>query len=226
LKSARLEYTAPIHKPFLTIKHQEAKLAWANEHTEFDWQKVIFTDETTIVLNQHPTRVWQKRGAKKVSRTVKHPAKVHVWGCFSSKGFGKIYIFTKNMNADLLCEIYEHALLPSAQYWFGKDTASWVLQEDNDPKHTSKAARAWREEHGITRLPWPAQSPDQNPIENVWKLIKSELRKNCPKTVVELKRKIAIIWKALPNDFAENLAASMKDRIHALIGAKGGYTLY
>jgi DNA-binding transcriptional MerR regulator len=48
------------------MKHQQASLAWAHDHTEFDWQKVIFTDETTIVLNQHPTRVWRKRGARKV----------------------------------------------------------------------------------------------------------------------------------------------------------------
>ncbi len=48
-----------------------------------------------------------------------------------------------------------------------------LLQEDNDPIRTSKLARAWRERHGVVSMPLPAQSPDQNPIENVWMLVGS-----------------------------------------------------
>jgi hypothetical protein len=75
-------------------------------------------------------------------------------------------MFTENTNADLLCTIYEECLLPSAKKWLYADTKTWILQENNDPKHTSKKARAWREEKGVVRLTWPEQSPDQNPIEN------------------------------------------------------------
>ncbi len=130
------------------------------------------------------------------------------------------------MDAPLLCTIYESAFLPSAEKRFGADTSKWVLQEDNDPKHTPRLARAWREEHEVVRLPWPAQSPDQNPIENVWMLVKSELRHHQPKSTMAMKRWITIIWSHLPAQFAENLVASMKRRLQALMEAQGDYTIY
>ena len=49
--------------------------------------------------------------------------------------------------------------------------------EDGAPCHTSKETRTYRLEHGIQRIPWPANSPDLNLIENVWALLKHKLRK-------------------------------------------------
>ena len=98
---------------------------------------------------------------------MKHSAKVHVYGCFSEKGFGNIYCFSDNLNAELLYTIYKTTLLPSARKFFGEDDNSWKLQEDNDPKHTSGKAQKWKDENDIKRISWLSQSPDLNPMENV-----------------------------------------------------------
>ena len=156
-------------------------------------------------------------------RTVKHPPKVHVWGCFSSKGFERIVIFTGILDSYKMCKIYEKGLLPSVQEWFDDD---WTLCEDNDPKHTSKYSKQWKMEHFVDRMDWPAQSPDQNPIENVWHLLKSRVSKRQPKTVKQLKRVIRSEWKNFDQNLAQKFSNSMSQRIEALIEAKGDVTIY
>ena len=52
----------------------------------------------------------------------------------------------------------------------------WVFQMDNDPEHTSKLVAKWLKDNKVKVLEWPSQSPDINPIENVW----AELKKHVP----------------------------------------------
>ena len=157
-----------ISKPLLSERHRDNRLQWAKKYKNFDWKQVIFTDESTFQLYQSNRKVWQFVRRRKIFRSVKHPQKVHVWGCFSSQGFGKLICFKQNLDALFMCRIYERGLLPSACKFFGEDNIEWILQEDNDPKHRSKICKKWKEENGVTELPWPSMSPDQNPIENVW----------------------------------------------------------
>lgn len=217
------KFLPPISKPLLSKKHRKKRLTWAKENQDRDWNSVIFTDKTTFQLFYHKRRYWQYPGQRLVVETVKHPVKVHVWGCLSSKGFGRLYIFQKNLDANLLCKIYQKALLSSIETLV---EGEWVLQEDNDPKHTSKKAQQWKEEHDIKRMTWPAQSPDQNCIENLWRVMKYKVAASNPQTVKELVTSIKKVWSNLPLELAQNLVNSMSNRVNAVIEANGDYTLY
>ena len=89
---------------------------------------------------------------KKVARTVRHPIKVNVWGCFSSKGFDRIIPFKQNLSAKLMCDISKRGFLPSVRKQFGHDSALWKLQEDNEPKHTSTLAASWKRKNGVHEI--------------------------------------------------------------------------
>ena len=165
----------PLKKPLLSDTHRDNRLEWAKKNKKTDWSKIIFTDETTISQFSKPKKVWRYKGEKIKAPTVKHSAKVHVYGCFSEKGFGNIYCFTKNLNAELLCTIYKKTLLPSARNFFGEDNNSWKLQDDNDPKYTSGKAQRWKDDNDVNTISWPSQSPDLNPMENVWAILKANI---------------------------------------------------
>ena len=215
-----------LFKRLLKKDHREKRLEFAKDNLKRDWDSVIFSDETTFQLFTYSKKVWRFGYLGKIRRKVKHPPKIHVWGCLTSSGFGKLYLFTHSLNGQLLIEIYKKTLLPSVKMHFGDLRNEWFLQEDNDPKHMSNIAKKWKLNHDVKRLNWPSMSPDLNPLENVWALLKAKVEeKNC-KTIKQLKAKIIKEWKALPDDYAANLINSLPKRLLAVIANNGDYTLY
>ncbi|CAF3107265.1 unnamed protein product [Rotaria sp. Silwood2] len=225
LRNAGLKYSKPLSKPLLSEHHRQQRLAWAKSMKNDDWSRVMVTDETTIELNAKRKYTWQHPGERKVVRTIKYPVKVNVWGCLSSKGFGRVFCFQNNLNSEFLCQkIYRKALLPSAHKHFGE--SQWFLLEDNDPKHRSNYTKNWNSTRQIVTLPWSSLSPDLHPIENLWSLLKVKIAQRRPTTHRDLITAINNEWKKLPNELAFNLVNSMKSRIQAVTASSGDYTLY
>lgn len=215
-----------IKKPLLSEKHVKRRLAWAQENIDRDFSDIIFTDECSIWARTSYKQTWSTATNRYIDRTVKHGLKVHLWGCFSKKGFGTLNVFTCNLNAQKMVQIYQKALLPSAKRWFVDNDEEWTLQEDNDPKHRSKLCTEWKERSGIVTLDWPSQSPDANPIENVWAYIKHKLRGKRTHNLKQLSRAIRQIWRTLPFEYAVNLVESMPRRCQAIIDSGGDWTHY
>ena len=159
-------------------------------------------------------------------RTVKHPIEVNVWGCFSSKGFGRIVCFKENPNAELMCDIYKCGLLPTAQKQFGHDSMLWKLQEDNDLKHRSKLAVNWKRNNGVHEIYCPSISADLAPIENVWQLLKMNLRRKKIGSYRSLVSAIKREWKSLPLELAVKLVHSMNNRISEVTESHGDFIFH
>lgn len=73
---------------------------------------------------------------------------------------------------------------------------------------------------------WPAQSPDMNPIENLWAHIKEKLINFVPKNKSELKAKIMELWNGISKEMTEKLALSFKKRARVLFKSDGKHTRY
>uniref|UniRef100_A0A9J8DCQ8 Tc1-like transposase DDE domain-containing protein n=1 Tax=Cyprinus carpio carpio TaxID=630221 RepID=A0A9J8DCQ8_CYPCA len=121
-------------------------------------------------------------------------------------------------------EILEHFMLPSAEKLYGDE--DFVFQHDLAPSHSAKTTGKWFTDHGITVLNWPANSPDLNPIENLWDILKRKLRDARPNTLDELKAAIEASWASITPQQCHRLIASMPRRIEAVISAKGFPTKY
>ena len=125
-----------------------------------------------------------------------------------------------------MIQIYKEGLIPSINMLFGVNKINCIVVEDNNPKRKSKICQKFKDQNLINVLPWPANSPDLNPIENVWGLLKLKIRQKQPKSLNNLKRLITKEWKSFDTKYCENLVKFMENRISPCIVADGDYICY
>ncbi len=87
--------------------------------------------------------------------------------------------------------------------------ADFIFQQDLAPAHSAKATSTWFKDHGIPVLNWPANSPDLNPIENLWGIVKRKMRYARPNNAEELKATIRATWALITTEQCHRLIDSM-----------------
>ena len=205
----------------------EKRLAWCREQIEAHegFENVIFSDECSVAVDNHSRLCFRKKGnPRKLKPKPKHPHKVHVWGGISKRGATQIVIFTGILTATRFCDVIDSGLLPFVETTFSN---GYRFQQDNDPKHTSRFVQ---QHFNAKRIIWwktPPESPDLNPIENVWAAMKKFLRDvHKPRDEASLIEGIRTYWRTLSpetcNKYIEHLHTVIP-RVIELNGGPSGY---
>ncbi len=100
------------------------------------------------------------------------------------------------------------------------------MQQDNDPKHTSKSTSEWLKKNKSKVLEWPSQSLDLNLIEMLWHDLKQSFHARKSSNVAELKQFCKEEWAKIPPQRCERLIVSYRKCLIAVVAAKGGTTSY
>jgi hypothetical protein len=154
----------------------------------------------------------------------KHPVKVHVWAGISSLGRTGICIFEGRMDAQLFTAILDSTLLPFVKE---KMPSGHRFMQDNDPKHTSRYAQAFYEATSINWWKTPAESPDMNPIENMWHELKEFIRRVVkPKRKEELIQGIRQFWSTVTPAKCQKYIGHLRKVLPAVIANEGSATGY
>jgi len=150
-----------------------------------------------------------------------------MWGCMTWDGVGMACKMDAKMDANLYVQILENELQQTlVDYGFTPEDI--IFQQDNDSKHIGRKAREWLKEHEFEVMVWPAQSPDLNPIEHPWFLLKRRLAAYSKPTqgILGLWERIQEEWYKIEVGKCQRLIESMPRRVQEVIQAKGRYTSY
>ncbi|GFU78564.1 transposable element Tcb1 transposase [Trichonephila clavipes] len=136
-----------------------------------------------------------------------------------SYGVGRLHIVSGTVKAMDYIEILQNKLLPTARDLFGNQ--SWIFQDDNAPCHRAKVVQKWLKDHTVNRMNWPGQSPDFNPIENLWFKIGYEISKKKPSNKRELIEALIFSFNHIVTKDLLKLVLFMPKRCRAVIKANG-----
>ena len=216
-------------KPLLSAKNIRDRYTFCKRvenWTSEMWSRVLFSDETIIkqFANRGSAKVRRPPGKRYDPRyiipTVKHSNSVMIWGSFSMSGRGNLWFLPANttMNASNYLQLLKDNLQPMMGV---RETT--IFMHDGAPCHQAKTVKNWLESENIEVLgPWPGNSPDLNPIENLWTIVKDKVANQQPGSYADLIAAVQKVWcKEISPELCQKLVNSMPTRVKEVLKNHG-----
>ena len=214
-------------EPDLSEFDLQRRLAFANEHVDKSedwWAHVMFSDETHFYLGHHGRTyvrrpVGMEHDPKYMRQEKQLHGKVSLWGCICAEGLGHGELYAGSLNSTRHRDILRHSLVKSLRQFY--PAGPWRFQQDNARFHTTPETVTYLHEKGVTLLEWPPWSPDLNPIENLWNVIKARVYALLPRTLEEMEQLIRAEWQNTDLNFISHICRSMPRRLQLLLDNQG-----
>jgi hypothetical protein len=224
-------------QPLITPTTAGKRIKFAEYHAKTNWCKVLYVDSKYFcVCNDVSSKQWVPADVIPTRTMVKHSPAIHVYAGFSARGAtalieasgttGFRFLAGERRTRGVCAAEYQHVLtqhlIPAARKQFGK--GKWLLLQDGAPPHKAASTTALLAEQRVQLVQhWPGNSPDLNPIENLWSWVSRRMQARPITTQAQLRTELKAAWRAIPKALLKALASSMKQRLALVKANKGQY---
>ena len=232
LRKAGLPAFVAKKKNLLQERHKIARKVFAQERKEFDWERVIFSDEKTMqsfynarqFVRRPRGQAWNEKYVIRIPRPSRF--KVNLWGYITPTECG---LFLLSNHHDK--HSYLKVLQDSNMCVIADPKKQKVFMQDNASIHKAKIITEYLKEKNVDILPWPAYSPDLNPIENVWFLMQRKVYQMMfngakPRNAKELFSLCKYSFERVCEQNLQSLYRSFSNRCEEVIRLDGKRTKY
>lgn len=246
LQESNIKKWKAAERPLLDQKLATQRLEWALKYEDWCeecWLSVAWSDECSVERGDGEDQEWvfrtpyQKWDKNKIQGKRKSGAVSQmVWGIFAGGKKGPCVECVGDPNSarrGVTGEVYLKILQDNLMDFIEDH---WIFMQDNARVHIYNKIPKFLAENGVEVMKWPPYSPDLNPIEHIWPILKNNLHKHYPHLATMKGRppkiKAALIpalkhcWELIDPSIFENLARTMPNRVRAVIEANGWYTKY
>lgn len=208
-------------KSDVSEKNKSARLKYCRKYQNFNFQKVLFSDETIFQLNTQYQKVFHVRGKKIPKKTKFNPnSKIMVWGGISFYGKTSLFIVNDTMGSEEYLNLLKKRRREILDIF--KKRKIWCFQQDGAPSHRPKKVKNYIKRWLTKRLlPHPPQSPDLNPIELVWAQMKKMVEKKRPQSRNELLRAIQSSWTEISLEYIRKCINNISNKMEKIIECNG-----
>lgn len=215
-KNLGFTYRPPYTVQFLTNEQMKSRVEFCKKMLEsnIDFDRIVFSDESRFCLGPDNCWVHIKKGnwnKTVIKSTSKFNNGMMFFGCISM-GFKSSFVRCSNSinSEEYITNIEKSDIVNLMNNKYGEK--KWFFMQDGAPCHTSANTILNLQEKLIILPGWPPNSPDLNPIEMLWSIIKRTLHKN-PLIPGDLEDKILEIWNSIPQEVIDKLCQSFKNRL-------------
>lgn len=211
-------YKPPKIRQKLTTKQMRKRYIFSQsvlQREDFDITKIVFSDESRICLGPDSRFIWYQPGEIADSVFIEHSKAevgVMVWAAIGLNYKSELIICRKNIDA----KEYRNVIKKSNMVQIMNEkngNGNWCFMQDGAPAHTAKETQTFLVKRMNILANWPANSPDLNPIEHLWAILKYRIRKDNPATVADLINAIKTEWDEITIELINSLVLSFKKRL-------------
>ena len=220
LKESGFKFLRIISVPRLTTDQKEERVVFARRHRYDDWSNTFFLDESKFQVGSHLRSCYQRPKLRRTAPVDKFPQKLNLIGMISLRGGTRLITFEQNLTAIYFVEFLEDLKKDADKLYRRK---KYRIVMDGDSKHTANHTQNYIKKEGLDVVgQWPANSPDLNPIENIWGIMEKEIKKLHIMNKNSLKIHLNSIWRRITtSERLKPLIDSMEERMKRVLASKG-----
>lgn len=224
-RELKFNFSPPRHEQKLTPEHIRRRMDFCQKMLgQINvLSKIAFSDESRFVLGSDKKWRWLRRGEEQDGSTVanvKFPQAIMVFGVIGVGYKSKLLIVDSTINTERYIQNCEDVnFISELNALHG--TMGWIFMQDGATCHTAEASMDYLEGSCDVIADWPANSPDLNPIEMLWSIMKKRVENRTALTKDELKAIVTEVWEEISQDLIDRLCLSFEYRLRLTIGMNG-----
>ncbi len=225
-KSLEFQYKPPKIRQFLSPIHIFNRILFAHSMlvSNIDFEKIIFSDESRFCRCNDGQFRWYRKGElddQVFADKSKFDFGIMVFGIIGFNYKSKLVIIEGSVNDISYREILQKSeMCKDLDSRYGQ--GQYIFMQDGAPAHTSFLSTLHLQKICSYLKFWPANSPDINPIENLWGAMKRILKTFKIDSKSDLIEKVLSIWELFPQDSINRLVLSFSGRLRTVISENGG----